>query len=77
MPQLLPSDPSLDHLRGQAKELQRACHSGQPDALDRVCSSHPAYLNAEQSDQQLRILSLRDAQLVIAREYFFDDWSRM
>ncbi len=77
MPQLLPSDPSLDHLRGQAKELRRACHSGRPEALDRVCSSHPVYLNAEQSDQQLRSLSLRDAQLVIAREYFFDDWSRM
>jgi hypothetical protein len=61
----LPGNASLDQLRAQAKELRRACSGGNPAALARV--------RAVRADTGADI-QLRDAQLVIAREYGFDGW---
>jgi hypothetical protein len=61
----LPDNASLDQLRAQAKELRRACSGGNPAALAR--------LRAVRADPGPDI-PLRDAQLVIAREYGFDGW---
>jgi hypothetical protein len=61
----LPDNASLDQLRAQAKELRRACSGGNPAALAR--------LRAVRADAEPDI-QLRDAQLVIAREYGFDGW---
>jgi hypothetical protein len=62
---ILPDNASLDQLRAQAKELRRACSGGNPAALIRV--------RAVRADAGPDI-PLRDAQLVIAREYGFDGW---
>ncbi|HEY1626296.1 MAG TPA: hypothetical protein VGG16_21135 [Streptosporangiaceae bacterium] len=61
----LPDNASLDQLRAQAKELRRACSGGNPAALTRVRAVRPG----ARPDIQLR-----DAQLVVAREYGFDGW---
>ena len=61
----LPDNASLDQLRAQAKELRRACSGGNPAALARVRA-----VRAEAEPD----IQLRDAQLVIAREYGFDGW---
>lgn len=61
----LPENASLDQLRAQAKELRRACAGDNPAALARV----RAVRGEAKPDMQLR-----DAQLVIAREYGFDGW---
>ncbi|GAA4987667.1 hypothetical protein [Kitasatospora paranensis] len=61
----LPGNADLGQLRAQAKELRRAYAGGSPVAVARV--------KAVRADAGVEIL-LRDAQLVIAREYGFDGW---
>src|SRR5262245_48984378 len=61
----LPSHPSFESLRKQAKKLVRQFAEGEPEALARVYAQLPA---------PNLPLSLRDAQLVVAREYGFAGW---
>src|SRR5947209_10093691 len=61
----LPSHPSFESIRKQAKKLVRQFSAGEPDALARVHAQLPA------PDLPL---SLRDAQLVLAREYGYAGW---
>ncbi|HXW47660.1 MAG TPA: hypothetical protein VEL03_22880 [Streptosporangiaceae bacterium] len=61
----LPDNADLAQLRAQAKELRRAYAGGNPAAIARVREVHP---------HALAEIQLRDAQLVIAREYGFDGW---
>jgi hypothetical protein len=64
----IPDNADLGQLRAQAKELRRAAAGGSPAALTRV----RAVLPAAGAD-----LSLRDAQLVIAREYGQPSWREL
>jgi hypothetical protein len=60
-----PSHPSLEFIRKQAKKLVRQFAAGDPDVVARVHVQLPA---------RTLPLSLRDAQLVLAREYGFGGW---
>ena len=62
----LPTRPSLDSLRKQAKKLARDCAADNADAITRVQAQLPGAALP---------LSRRDAQLVIAREYGFAGWA--
>jgi hypothetical protein len=64
-PKSLPTRPSLESLRKQAKKLTRDVAAGNSDALSRV----RAQLSGAEPP-----LSLRDAQLVLARELGFPGW---
>jgi hypothetical protein len=61
----LPSHPSFESIRKHAKRLVRQFAAGDPDVLARVHAQLPA---------PILPLSLRDAQLVLAREYGFAGW---
>ncbi|MFI5889577.1 hypothetical protein ACIA5D_05595 [Actinoplanes sp. NPDC051513] len=61
----LPDHADTSQLRAQAKELRRAYAGGNPAAAARVRAVHP------EADGEI---SLRDAQLVIAREHDFPGW---
>ena len=61
----LPPHSSFESLRKQAKKLARLFGAGEPEALTRVHAQLPV------PDVPL---SLRDAQLVLAREYGFAGW---
>ena len=61
----LRSPSSFESLRMQAKKLVRQFAAGDPDALARVHAQLPAPVLS---------LSLRDAQLALAREYGFAGW---
>jgi ankyrin repeat protein len=64
----LPDDPSLEHLRGQARSLQRAADVGDPVARQRI--------HRVKADHDGAVpLSL--AQLAVAREYGFASWPRL
>lgn len=63
----LPARPSLESLRKQAKKLTRDVAAGSDDATARVQAHLP--------DVEAASLSLRDAQLVVAREYGFRGWT--
>lgn len=71
---VLPSNPSFDQLKNQAKELRRACMAGESDAVARVRALHPAYSDGSKLAGEL---SLRDAQMVIARDHHFENWARL
>ena len=73
----LPSSPSLDHLKYQARDLLNALKQGNPEAVARMREFHPKF--ARLSDAEIRALklSLADAQLVIAREYGFPGWPKL
>jgi len=67
----LPNDPSLDHLRKQAKRLHHAVRAGDADALAQVREFHPRAAGA------LGAFRLADAQLVITRSYGFPSWAKL
>jgi hypothetical protein len=73
----LPSNPSLEHLKYQARDLLDALSRGNLEAVSRAREFHPRF--ARMSDNAILALkpSLADAQLVIAREYGFDSWSKL
>jgi hypothetical protein len=61
----LPARPSLDSLRKQAKKLARDAAAGNADALARVRAHLPRVEPP---------VTLRNAQLVVAREYGYQGW---
>jgi ankyrin repeat protein len=72
MSKSLPSRPSLEQLRNQAKDLRKQFLVGDQTALDRVRWIHPNLHAAGHAE-----FRLHDAQLVIAREYGFASWTQL
>jgi ankyrin repeat protein len=66
----LPRDPSIKHLRKQAKTLQKQAVAGDSEAAALVRELHP---NAPEPARVKRT----DAQLVLARSYGFQSWPRL
>ena len=67
----LPDEPSLEHLRKQAKRLRDAVRDGDADASAQVLEFHP------RASQVRDRFSLVEAQLVIARSYGFPSWTKL
>src|SRR5215213_4218453 len=63
----LPSAPSLEYERKEAKALLKQIRAGDADALLRVRSTHPVALRDRRVDE----IKLADVHHVIAREYGF------
>ena len=72
-----PTNPSLEHLKSQAKQLLKAHKEGSLDALQRIRSFFPKLSDAADVEIQSTTFGLQDAQLVIAREYGFASWTRL
>jgi hypothetical protein len=64
----LPLHPNLGFYRKSAKELKRALAASEPAALARLAKSHPRPPSE---------VTLKDAQLVIARELGFGTWAEL
>ena len=73
----LPSNPSLEHLKSQAKQLLKAQKENSLDALQRIRAFFPKLSDATASEIQEAVFGLQDAQLTIAREYGFASWTRL
>ena len=67
----LPSNPRLEHLRNQARDLHRLIRASDADALALVDEHHP------RAPRTSEPLTLAEAQLVIARTYGFPSWPRL
>src|SRR5882762_9131166 len=76
----LPARPSLEQYKKQAKDLVKACKSGDLEALQRIKKNHPGFKKNHPGVANPEILdvkiALADAQLVIAREYAFESWPK-
>jgi len=70
----VPSHPSLELDREQARALLDAAHHGDAGAVERFRAHHPRFRSA--TAEQVRAAALHDAQLVVAREYGFGSWPR-
>ena len=70
----LPSEPSLQQLRHQARDLQRAVRRGDQDALAEAAQRHPAGRPDTAAAARFRLSA---AQLVVARRYDFPSWARL
>ena len=67
----LPNNPSLEHLRKDAKRLRAAVSGGAGDALGMVKEFHP------RPDRAVAHFTLADAQLVTARSYGLANWAKL
>src|SRR5437867_1707630 len=67
----LPNNPSLEHLRKDAKRLRRAVRAGEVSALRAVAEFH------QRGTQAPDRFSLADAQFVTARSYGFASWTML
>jgi len=73
----LPSRPSLDHLKYQAKDLLQAHAAHAPEAGQRLREFHPRFGKSTDAEIFRIKLRLTDAQLTIAREAGFPSWTRL
>jgi hypothetical protein len=73
----LPEQPSLEHLKKQAKDLLRFYKNGDAEALDRFSSFLPAAAGKTHSNILALNLHLHDAQSCVAREYGFPSWQEL
>ena len=77
MPQSLPQNSSLEQLRKQSKDLLKAVRKQDPDSIERVLRTHPAMAGIVIANFDQSQFTLRDAQLVIAREFGFENWKEL
>jgi ankyrin repeat protein len=71
----LPLNPNLGFYRKSAKELKRAIAARDAGALARLVAGHPRYQGESPARAAEGGVSLKDAQLVIAREHGFATWA--
>lgn len=73
----LPQKPSLEHLRYQAKDLVKEHAAHDAAVAQRIREFHPQWAKASDAKIFAAPFRLRDAQLLIAREYGFATWARL
>jgi hypothetical protein len=73
----LPSHPSLDHLKYQAKDLLGDHAARIPAVAQQLREFHPHWSEATDDEIFDAKLKLSDAQLTIAREAGFPSWARL
>jgi hypothetical protein len=73
----LPSNPNLDHLKSQAKDLLKEHTAHTRGVAQRIREFHPRFGRATDVEIFNSQLRLSDAQLAIAREYGFGSWARL
>ena len=73
----LPEQPHLDVPKREARELLSLWRKGDPAALERIRRRHPGFETATDDVVGAATFKLNDAQLVIAREYGFFDWTAL
>src|ERR1051326_4200688 len=73
----LPEQPRLDVPEREARELLDQWRNREPDAVERVRHRHLNFAKAAETGGAAEPFRLKDARLVIAREYGFADWTRL
>lgn len=72
----LPQRPHLDVPKHEARALLKQCRAQETDAFDRIRQRHPKLKKADNTSISAQF-KLNDAQLVIAREYGFSNWTQL
>ena len=77
MSKALPVQANIEYLKNEAKDLLKSAQQGQAAALHRIKSHHPRLSKASDAQVRTSKFSLQECQLVLAREYGFDTWSKL
>jgi ankyrin repeat protein len=75
-PKPLPTRPSLEQYKKQAKELLKAYRSADPESIRRAARNHPRFEKLAEPEFDISKFAFADAQLVIAREHGFESWPK-
>ena len=73
----LPENPSLEHLKNQAKLVRDLIRSGDAGALSMVDEFHPGRDAASLTEADRVGFKTADAQLIVARMYGLASWARL
>jgi hypothetical protein len=73
----LPERPDLDVPKREARTLLREWRAGTPEAIERVRRRHSKFRKADPTAISATKFLLNDAQLVVAREYGFSNWTEL
>ncbi len=73
----LPENPSLEHLKSQAKLVRDLIRSGDDGALSMVDEFHPRRDAASMTEADRVGFKTADAQLIVARMYGLASWARL
>lgn len=73
----LPAKPHLDVPKREARALLKEWRAALPEALERIGRRHPRFRKADPAAISAGKFLLNDAQLVIAREYGFSNWTEL
>ena len=76
MSKLLPIRPDLDHLKHEARSLQRSHDAGQPAACPVLRHLH-RFAAASDADILAAPVTLTEVQFALAREYGFKNWDEL
>jgi ankyrin repeat protein len=72
----LPTRPSVEQYKKQAKDLLKAAKSGDCEALQRLAKQQPRSQRLPDTARLGRKFSLSDGQFTIAREHGFESWTK-
>lgn len=67
---------NFERQRKRARALLKSVRAREPEAIRRIATSHPDFTKRAPA-RAVEMLSLHDAQLVIAREYGFATWAQL
>lgn len=74
---VLPGNPDLRQVRTQAKDLRRGVHRGIPEHVATFAAHHPRGAEIVADGERRRRVTLRDAQVALARSYGFPGWQAL
>jgi hypothetical protein len=73
----LPERPHLDRPKREARALLDGWKTGSADDFQRIRNNHPRFGKADDAHIASASFRLADAQLIIAREYGFTNWTQL
>lgn len=77
MRRVLPSNPSLEHLKKQAKDFLKEYQAGDSHVYSRIQTGLPRFKNKPVNVILEAGITLHDAQHIVAQEYGFGSWTSL
>ena len=77
MSRSLPFRPSKEHLKNEARQVQKACHDGRESARRLLRAQLPRLAGQPSDGGWHNSITLQEAQFALSRNYGFESWPKM
>ena len=77
MSRSLPFRPSKEHLKKEARQLQKACHDGRESARRLLRAHLPRLAGQPRDGGWHNSITVQEAQFALSRDYGFESWPKM